>query len=76
MCTFVWRPEVNLRCCFLGVIHLFKDRVSQLAWNSLIRFNLWVSQSQGSAYLCLPSTAVPNSPPFEHSFKVKDRADL
>lgn len=62
---------------FLGVIHLSKDRISHLAWNSLIRLNLWASQSQGSAHLCLPGTdIVPNSPHFEHSFKVKDRADL
>lgn len=61
----------------LGVIHLSKDRISHLAWNSLIRFNLWASQSQGSACLCLPGPdIVPNSSHFEHSFKVKDKADL
>ena len=61
----------------LGVIHLFKDRISHFAWNSLIRLNLWASQSQGSAYLCHPGIdIVPKSLCFEHSFKVKDRADL
>ena len=70
MCTYVWRPEVNLKCSFLsGPLSFCEPGSLKGTWCSLIALEWLVREPQASARLCPANTGITSVSHHAYSYK-------